>query len=77
MSIRDVYLLVFQPCQREVGRLWEAGRITVAQEHYCTAATQVIMSQLAPRLVTGERITVEDEDKVIGILLKGLRIRKS
>jgi AcrR family transcriptional regulator len=29
------------------------------------------------RLVTGERITVEDEDKVIGILLKGLRIRKS
>ena len=55
MSIRDVYLLVFQPCQREVGRLWEAGRITVAQEHYCTAATQVIMSQLAPRLFATER----------------------
>ena len=55
VSIRDVYLLVFQPCQREVGRLWEAGRITVAQEHYCTAATQVIMSQLAPRLFTAER----------------------
>ena len=55
VSIRDVYLLVFQPCQREVGRLWEAGRITVAQEHYCTAATQVIMSQLAPRLFATER----------------------
>ena len=55
VSIRDVYLLVFQPCQREVGRLWEAGRITVAQEHYCTAATQVIMSQLAPRLFGTER----------------------
>jgi hypothetical protein len=24
------------------------------------------------QLVTGERITVEDEDKVIGILLKGM-----
>ncbi len=55
VPIRDVYLLVFQPCQREVGRLWQAGRITVAQEHYCTAATQVIMAQLAPRLFTGER----------------------
>ena len=55
VSIRDVYLLVFQVCQREVGRLWEAGRITVAQEHYCTAATQVIMSQLAPRLFGTER----------------------
>ena len=55
VAIRDVYLRVFQPCQREVGRLWEAGRITVAQEHYCTAATQVIMSQLAPRLFATER----------------------
>src|SRR3954470_6349336 len=55
VSIRYVYLLVLQPCQRELGRLWEAGRITVAQEHYCTAATQVIMPQLAPRLFATER----------------------
>ena len=50
MPIQDVYLQVFQPCQRELGRLWEAGKISPAQEHYCTAATQLIMSQLAPRL---------------------------
>jgi signal transduction histidine kinase/ActR/RegA family two-component response regulator len=55
MSIRDVYLRVFQPCQRELGRLWETGRITVAQEHYCTAATQMIMSRLAPRLFSTEK----------------------
>jgi signal transduction histidine kinase len=55
MAIRDVYLQVFQPCQRELGRLWQARRITVAQEHYCTAATQLIMSQLAPRLFTTRR----------------------
>ena len=55
MAIRDVYLQVFQPCQWELGRLWQAGLITVAQEHYCTAATQLIMSQLAPRLFTTER----------------------
>ncbi len=55
MSIRDVYLRVFQPCQRELGRLWQSGRITVAQEHYCTAVTQLIMSQLAPRLFSTEK----------------------
>lgn len=55
MSIRDVYLQVLQPCQRELGRLWQAGRITVAQEHYGTAATQLVMSQLAPRLFAAER----------------------
>ena len=55
MPIREVYLQIFQPCQRELGRLWQVGEITVAQEHYCTAATQLIMSQLAPRLFTTAR----------------------
>jgi methanogenic corrinoid protein MtbC1 len=53
MSVKDVYLKVFQPAQRETGRLWQRNRITVAQEHYCTAATQLIMSQLYPHLFTG------------------------
>jgi signal transduction histidine kinase/methanogenic corrinoid protein MtbC1 len=50
MTIQDVYLQVFQPCLRELGRLWQTGKLSPAQEHYCTAATQLIMSQLAPRL---------------------------
>ncbi len=54
-SVRDVYLKVFQPVQKEVGRLWQSGAITVAQEHYCTAATQLIMAQLYPRLFAHER----------------------
>ena len=45
-----MYLQVFQRCQREVGRLWQLKQITVAQEHYCTAATQLVMSQLYPYL---------------------------
>lgn len=53
--LREVYLHVFQPVQREVGRLWQTNQITVAQEHFCTAATQMIMSQLYPYLFTGER----------------------
>lgn len=44
--VKEIYLHVFQPAQHEIGRLWQTNRISVAQEHYCTAATQLIMSQL-------------------------------
>lgn len=46
VSVKDVYLHVFQPSQYEIGRLWQTNQISVAQEHYCTAVTQLIMSQL-------------------------------
>lgn len=46
ISVKDIYLHVFQPCQHEIGRLWQMNQISVAQEHYCTAVTQLIMSQL-------------------------------
>jgi methanogenic corrinoid protein MtbC1 len=55
-SAKDVYLQLFQPTQHEIGRLWQMNRITVAQEHYCTAATQLIMSQLYPHVFATERI---------------------
>jgi MerR family transcriptional regulator, light-induced transcriptional regulator len=51
-SIKDIYLHVFQVSQQEVGRLWQINQLSVAQEHYCTAATQLIMSQLYPYLFT-------------------------
>ncbi|HKP13802.1 MAG TPA: cobalamin-dependent protein [Blastocatellia bacterium] len=54
-SVRDVYLQVFQRAQYEIGRLWQMNLINVAQEHYCTAATQLVMSQLYPRVFNGEK----------------------
>src|SRR3954451_2589934 len=53
--IRELYLRVFQPSQHEIGRLWQMNQISVAQEHYCTAATQLIMSQLYPYIFSGEK----------------------
>jgi methanogenic corrinoid protein MtbC1 len=55
ISVEDIYLEVFQRSQREIGRLWQLNRITVAQEHYCTAATQLIMSQLYPYIFSTEK----------------------
>ncbi|MDQ3798266.1 MAG: cobalamin-dependent protein [Acidobacteriota bacterium] len=54
-SVREIYLHVFLKTQREIGRLWQLNRISVAQEHYCTAATQLIMSQLYPYIFSTER----------------------
>jgi len=48
ISVKNIYLHVFQSSLYEVGRLWQENKITVAQEHYITAATQLIMSQLYP-----------------------------
>lgn len=55
IPIKDIYLYVFQRSQREIGRLWQTNQISVAQEHYCTAATQMIMSQLYPYIFASER----------------------
>ncbi len=48
IPIEEIYLDIIQPCMEEVGRLWELNKLTVAQEHYITAATQVVMSQMTP-----------------------------
>ncbi len=52
---KDIYLHVFQPVQHEIGRLWQTNKITVAQEHYCTASTQLVMCQLYPYIFNTEK----------------------
>ena len=53
--VSQIYLEVFQPVQRELGRLWQMNLISVGQEHYCSAATQMAMSQLYPLLFDGTK----------------------
>ena len=55
MPIETLYLDVLQPALREVGRLWQLGRVSVAQEHLVTAATQLAMSTLYPRIAATPR----------------------
>jgi methanogenic corrinoid protein MtbC1 len=73
-SMAAIYLEIFQASQYELGRRWHDGTISVAEEHYCSAATQVIMSQIqgmvpaAPR--NGRRLVaaaVEGDFHEIGI----------
>jgi methanogenic corrinoid protein MtbC1 len=47
MEIKSIYTDIFQASQYELGRLWELNEISVAQEHYCTAVTNTIISIVA------------------------------
>lgn len=55
VQLKDIYLSVFGPVLRELGRLWQTRKIGVAQEHYGTAITQLAMAKLYPALFTGVR----------------------
>lgn len=55
MDLAVVLTDILEAAQREIGRLWAAGAVTVAQEHYCTALTQLAMSALHPYLFDAAR----------------------
>ena len=46
LGLPALYLDVFQPALREIGRLWQENEVTVAEEHLATAITQVAMGRL-------------------------------
>jgi MerR family transcriptional regulator, light-induced transcriptional regulator len=55
-TVEDLYLRVFEPVLHEAGHRWQTNRISVAQEHYVTAATRLAMSRLYPRIFRAPRI---------------------
>jgi methanogenic corrinoid protein MtbC1 len=50
MDVRGLYVDVFQPALRGIGRLWQQNAISVADEHLATAITQAAMARLYERL---------------------------
>ena len=46
----NVYAHVFQDALYEIGRRWENGQITVAQEHMATATVQYVIAQIYSEL---------------------------
>jgi len=50
VALRDIYLRVFSPTQYAIGDLWQRGDLSVAQEHFCTNATQTIIAGLYPMM---------------------------
>jgi methanogenic corrinoid protein MtbC1 len=48
-SVKKAYLEVLVPAQRETGRMWHAGALSIAEEHLITATTQRAMALLCER----------------------------
>jgi len=46
----DIYVGVFTEALRQVGRLWESNKISIAQEHMATSITQYAIASIYPRL---------------------------
>jgi len=53
VQVQDLHLKVIQPCQHEIGRLWEQNRISVAQEHLATAISQLVVAHMYRHLRRG------------------------
>jgi MerR family transcriptional regulator, light-induced transcriptional regulator len=48
MSLATLYQSVIRPAMHELGRLWEKGAITIADEHLATALTHQVLGALRP-----------------------------
>ena len=75
VEIKDIYLNVFQPVQREIGRLWQLNKVSVAKEHYSTSVTQLIMSQLYSYILSPEKNSYKAITTCVGDELHELGIR--
>ena len=50
--LKEIYLDVLQSIQYEIGRLWHKGEVSIAQEHYCSATIEQIISQLYTKILS-------------------------
>lgn len=74
-DVAVIMLTILQPAQIELGRLWETGQVSVAQEHYTTAITQLCLSLLFHRLLLNRTVlghglvatSVRSESHEVGI----------
>jgi len=55
LKLEDVYLKVLQPAMYDIGVMWQENRISVATEHYSTAATQMLLTKLFPLCLESEK----------------------
>ncbi|MFW6025768.1 MAG: cobalamin B12-binding domain-containing protein [Candidatus Woesearchaeota archaeon] len=75
LSIEEIYLDIFQVAQREIGRLWHNNEISIAQEHYASLITQLIISQLYPEILSSSNNKAKVLTTAIGNELHEIGIR--
>jgi|YNPMSStandDraft_1061717.scaffolds.fasta_scaffold00014_33 methanogenic corrinoid protein MtbC1 len=56
LSLESVYLGVIQNVQYEIGRLWQFNKISVADEHFATETSKMIMNKILDEFKPKEKI---------------------
>jgi len=54
-NLTSFYLQIVQPCMYEIGRMWERGDISVAEEHLASAVAGRVMASLYSLVAGSER----------------------
>lgn len=55
-SAEDIHLSIVAVSQREIGRLWQENRISIAEEHLATAISQLVLAHVFTRFERTPRI---------------------
>jgi methanogenic corrinoid protein MtbC1 len=73
MSVPELYQRVVTPAMHEIGKLWERGALTVADEHLATALTHRVLAALRPPLQfeAGVRSTEESRERAMLATVEG------
>jgi methanogenic corrinoid protein MtbC1 len=67
LPVQDAYTEVLLPAQREIGRLWHANEVSVAEEHIVTATTHQAMAVL----LHGARSVAENGATLVAACVPG------
>ncbi|NWF89775.1 MAG: cobalamin B12-binding domain-containing protein [Ignavibacteriaceae bacterium] len=56
VDIKDIYVDLFQRSMYHVGKMWEQGRLSIADEHLGTEITKSLMNRYAPKIASTKKI---------------------
>lgn len=54
-DLEVIYIEILQEVMHEIGDLWHKQEISIDKEHYCTATTQMVLSQFYPLIFNSEK----------------------
>lgn len=66
-DVRELYLHVLLPAQEEIGRMWAANEINIAEEHFATQTTKMVMT----RLLASAKVKLPNGKTVVAAAVAG------
>lgn len=56
VEIQDVYVDLFQRSLYHIGKMWEQGQLSIADEHLGTEITKSLMNKYAPKIKSNNKV---------------------